>query len=497
MLYQTAIEQYRERLLDEVLISLPSAAIPRIEAAADFAIVAHDGQQRLSGLPYVTHALETGRKLAAMHLPENVVIAGILHDVYEDTNTPLDIITQRFGADVGRLVAGVTKVGKVQLRGEQRYIENLRKMFVAIASDVRVMFIKFADRMHNLEDLEVVPQPKRQRIALEALEIYAPIANRLGMMEIKGQLEDLSFRHVYPEEAQWVDSLIATTYDEKRSACAALRAEVDRALTAQSVHAIGVQGRLKQRYSLYRKLLKHERDITNIYDIIALRIIVESVGDCYTVLGYLHQRWKPMPGRIKDYIANPKPNGYQSIHTTMMTDSDDVVEFQIRTEAMHEEAEWGAAAAWRYHEHGNLHTSVKQLRWVNELVQWQRSIKDPQEFIAGLKTEVLRDRILIFTPKGDVIDLPEGATPLDVAYAIHSDLGNHAIGARVNGQSKLHPLDAPLTSGDLVEVLTDPRRKGPSPDWLHIVKSVHARAKIKEALRNEARHAAYTFARRT
>ncbi|MFH1430491.1 MAG: RelA/SpoT family protein [Candidatus Uhrbacteria bacterium] len=478
---------YRERLLDEVRHTLPHADNSAIERAANFAIEAHGDQRRLSGMPYVTHVLETGRKLAAMQLADDVIIAGILHDVHEDADVSLETIASMFNRDVAKLVAGVTKVGKVRYRGEERYVENLRKMFVALADDVRVMFIKFADRLHNLEDLEVVPEAKRRRIAREALEIYAPIANRLGMMEMKAQLEDSAFTYVNPEESQWIDSLISASYKSKRKLCNELTVQARAILDAHRIPYIATMSRMKSRYSLYQKLLKHQRDLSQIHDLVALRIVVPDIPDCYTALSALHRRWTPVHGRIKDYIANPKTNGYQSIHTTVLTDSGEIVEFQIRTEEMHEEAQWGAAAVWRYHEHGVFRPSEKQLQWVDELVEWQRSIQDPQDFISGLKLDVLCDRILVFTPKGDVIELPEGATPLDFAYAIHSEVGNTAMGARVNGNTALYPLDKPLTNGDLIEIICDPKRKGPSMDWLGVVRTTQARTKIKDALRSNAR----------
>jgi len=478
-----AVTAYRDRLLEEARQSLPAEGFAAVEAAADFAIAAHHGQQRISGLPYVTHVLETGRKLAAMRLTTDVVVAGILHDVYEDTGCSLEEIARRFNPDVAKLVAGVTKVGKVHYRGERRYIENVRKMFIALADDVRVMFIKFADRIHNLEDLGVVPEPKRERIAREALEVYAPIANRLGMNEIKAQLEDLAFPYVFPEDARWVESLVAATYDAKRRTCERLQRETREELGRHRVAMVGLEGRLKPRYSLYQKFLRHGRDVAQIYDIIALRVIAEDVATCYAVLGLIHQRWKPLKGRIKDYIAHPKPNGYQSLHTTVSTDDGEVVEFQICTRGMYEDAQWGAAAAWRYHERGILKPTARQLRWVEEFIRWQRSTQNPQDYLEGIRSEVLRDRILVFTPKGDVIELPEGATPLDFAYAIHTDIGNRATGARVNGSASLHPLDKPLRNGDMIEVIVDPKRKGPSADWLSFVHTTQARTKIRDALR--------------
>ncbi|MFH1098659.1 MAG: RelA/SpoT family protein [Candidatus Uhrbacteria bacterium] len=479
-------EEYRERLIDEAQSTLSPEDVAVIESAANFAIIAHGEQRRLSGLPYVTHPLETARKLAAMHLPHDVVVAGVLHDTHEDAGVPLAEIEQRFGADVARLVDGVTKVGKVKYRGEERYAENLRKMFVALADDLRVMFIKFADRLHNLEDLAVVPEPKRTRIAREALEIYAPIANRLGMGEIKGKLEDLSFPYLYPKESAWVESLIASRRKHQHL-LGEIRDVAVRLFEEQKIAVLAIDGRMKHRYSLYLKLLRYNRDITEIYDLLALRIIVPTVADCYNALSVIHRRWEPLKGRIKDYISNPKPNGYRSIHTTVTCAHGDTFEFQIRTMEMHEEAEWGAAAAWRYHERGNAKLPEHQLRWVDDLIRWIRKVHDPKELIEGLRTEVLRDRILVFTPKGDVIDLPDGATAVDFAYHIHTDIGNRTIAARVNGSTALYPLDRPLQSGDIVEIVTDPKRCGPSPEWPGSVKTAHARRKINNALRGSVR----------
>lgn len=457
-----------------------------IERAYMYAAEAHTGKFRASGHAYIVHPLGTAQRLADRKLSASMVAAGLLHDVVEDAGKSIADIRQFFGKDVASLVEGVTKISRVRLQGQRRYIENLRKMFVAMAKDIRVIIIKFCDRLHNLDTLSCVPEPKRTRIARESIEVHAPIANRLGMSEFKTQLEDLAFPYVYTEEARWVESLLASTEETRRRTLTELPAQITAELERHRIAVLGIEGRLKPRYSLYQKLIEHNRDLSQIYDLIAFRIIVGSVADCYTVLGILHKRWKPLKGRIKDYIANPKPNGYQSLHTTVSTEDGEVVEFQIRTREMHEEAQWGAAAAWRYHERGPTKPTARQIRWVDEVVRWQRGIRDPQDFIEGVK-EVLRDRILVFTPKGDVIDLPEGATPLDFAYAIHSAIGNHAIGSRVNGSASLHPLDRPLQSGDIVEIIMDPKRKGPSPDWLSFVRTTRARSKIRDALRGTLR----------
>lgn len=454
-----------------------------IDRAYAYAADAHAGKLRYSGEPYIVHPLGVAQHLAEMELSAAVIAAGLLHDVIEDAEKTPEELRERFGPDIASLVERVTKVSKVRLHGERRYIENLRKMCMVMAEDFRAIIIKFADRLHNLETLACVPEPKRTRIARESLEIHAPIANRLNMNEIKVQLEDLAFPYVYPKEARWIDSIVAATYGAKKQLRDRLQRETAEELQRHRVTMRAIEGRLKPRYSLFQKLLKHNRDMSDIFDLIALRVIVGDVADCYATLGILHRRWKPLKGRIKDYIANPKPNGYQSLHTTVAIDDGEVVEFQIRTQTMHEEAQWGAAAAWRYHERSPTKPTTRQLRWMEEFMRWQRNITDPQQFLDGMRLEVLRDRILVFTPKGDVIELPEGATPLDFAYAIHTDIGNRTTGARVNGTTSLHPLEQPLQNGDMVEILVDPKRKGPSADWLSSVRTTHARSKIRDSLR--------------
>jgi GTP pyrophosphokinase len=411
------------------------------------------------------------------------IIAGLLHDVPEDTKVTLKEIDKNFGREICRLVEGITKLGKLKYRGMERYAENLRKMFVAMSDDIRVILIKFADRLHNLKTLDALPPDKQYRIAKETLEIYAPIADRLAIGQIKGELEDLAFKYVYPDDYKWITEIIPREYKAKEKYLGEVREQVRKKLIAENItiNELSIQGRTKHLYSLYQKLLRPHinRDLGKIYDLIALRLIVPTVADCYGALGILHGMFRPMPGRIKDYIANPKPNGYQSLHTTVFTDDGEIVEFQIRTKEMHEQAEFGIAAHWRYKQSGSK-IKNQHIKWLNELVKWQKQIKDNDQFLQTVKLDVFQNRIFVFTPKGDVIDLPDGATPIDFAYHVHSSLGDKCVGARVNDQ--LVNLGYQLKSGDIVEIITDKNRAGPNPDWLELVKTSMAKSKIRNAM---------------
>ncbi|HTK59682.1 MAG TPA: HD domain-containing protein, partial [Candidatus Baltobacteraceae bacterium] len=376
-----------------------------------------------------------------------------------------------------------TKLGKIKYRGMERYVENLRKMFVAMASDIRVILIKFADRLHNLSTLDALPPRKRVRIALESLEIYAPIANRLGMGMMQGKIEDLSFKYVFPKEHAWVSGLVKDRYRAKERYLKKVGEKITAELARNRITTLDVHGRTKHLYSLFKKLLKYDRNLDKIYDLVALRVIVPTVADCYASLGIIHQMWKPLKGRIKDYIAQPKPNGYQSLHTTIFCDDGEIVEVQIRTEQMHEEAEYGIAAHWHYVEEGKESPEAvdAQIAWVKDLIKLQQeSLKDDgglMESFEKLKIDVFQKRIFVFTPKGDVIDLPEDATPVDYAYAIHSDIGDRCTAARINNE--IAPLDARLYSGDMCEIVVDKNRKGPNPDWLKFAKTHHAKDRIR------------------
>lgn len=466
----------------------PQANTDLVRRAYHFAEQAHRGQTRSSGEPYIIHPLAAAYTLAEMHLDESILAATLLHDVPEDTERTLEDIEQEFGADIASMVGGITKLGKIKYRGMDRYIENLRKMFLAMAADVRVVFIKFADRLHNLQTLQHVPPKKQFRIALESLEIYAPIANRLGMGDMKGRLEDEAFQYVLPKEFEWVSGLARTTTVAKQAYLERVMEATRGIVQGMGVHDVIVQGRAKHLYSLYKKLLKCERNIHRIYDIIAVRIIVRSVGDCYAALGAIHSTWTPLKGRIKDYIAQPKPNGYRSLHTTVFCDDGEIVEFQIRTREMHEANEYGIAAHWSYDEQKLKKQSKNIPAWVQDLATIQQELADKKEYMRSLeelKIDVFHDRIFLFTPKGDVIDLPEDSTCIDFAYAIHTDIGNTAIAAKINEEHV--KLDTPLKNGDMVEIMVDKSRKKPNSEWLDTAKTRHARQKIRQYSRSGLR----------
>jgi len=473
------IENKFNKLLKTIKKNQPKADLNLVELAFEFAKDAHKGQKRMSGEEYIFHPLATAQTLAEMKLSPMIIIAGLLHDVPEDTDYTLDDIKKNFGNDVAHLVEGITKLGSIKYRGIERYIENLRKMFFAMASDLRVIIIKFSDRLHNLKTLYALPRNKQIRIASEVLEIYAPIANRLGMNEMKGKLEEEAFKYLYPKEYNWLKKLIEEQTKEKERYLKKIIKFVEKELDNESIEYIEVKGRIKQLYSLYKKLLKHDKDINRVYDFTAIRVIVKDIPACYAVLGILHKKMKPLKGRIKDYIAQPKPNGYSSLHTTVFTPDGEIIEIQIRTEDMEEEAEYGIAAHWYYDEKGSL-KMTKQAKWIDELTKWQKELTENQKILEKLKIDVFQDRIFVFTPNGDVIDLASKATPVDFAYHVHTDVGNQCIGALINNH--IASLDTPLKSGDVVQVLTDKNRKFPNSDWLKFVKSSIAKNKIKSAL---------------
>ncbi len=473
-----------QELLKTIKKYHPKEDLEMVELAYDFANEAHRGQKRLNGEDYITHPLATAQKLAEMKFDVPIIVAGLLHDIPEETTITFKELEKNFGRDITSMVEGVTKLGKIKYRGLERYLENLRKMFIAMARDLRVIFIRFADRLHNLQTIEAQPPHKRFRIAQETLEIYAPIANRLGIGEIRGTLEDLSFRYVYHEEYRWVEELVKSRLEIKEDHLKKVVKIIKNDLRHEGIEYLSVHGRTKHLFSLYKKLLKYDRDINRIYDLVALRIIVKDVADCYAALGIIHQRWKPLKGRIKDYIAQPKPNGYRSLHTTVFCEDGEIIEIQIRTKEMHEEAEYGIAAHWRYDELGKQsHPPVKKVAWVEELTKWQKEINENQKRLEELKIDVFQNRIFVFTPKGDVIDLPENSTPIDFAYRVHTEIGNKCVGALINDQ--MATLSTKLNSGDVVKILTDKNRRGPSPDWLKFVRTPDVRQKIKNQIKQQ------------
>lgn len=474
-----------ERLVNNLKKYNQEADLEMVKKAYFFAADAHKVQKRASGEPYIFHPVATANTLAEMRLPIPIIVAGLLHDVPEDTARTLEDLEREFGPEVSKLVAGITKLGKIKYRGMERYIENLRKMFLAMAEDVRVVVIKFADRLHNLETLEAIPPKKQYRVALESLEIYAPIANRLGMGDIKGRMEDAAFKYVYPKEYEWTRKLAEVSGEQRQAYLEKVMTLARQDLTEAGLASVEVHGRAKHLYSTYRKLLKHDRNIGSIYDLIAVRIIVPTVGDCYAALGIIHGRWTPLKGRIKDYMAQPKPNGYRSLHTTVFCEEGEIVEFQIRTLEMHRAAEYGIAAHWAYTEKGKKSEPINSnIDWVEQLAQIQREISDKQTYLHSLeelKIDVFKDRVFMFTPQGDVIDLPEDSTPIDFAYAIHTDIGNTCTSAKVNDE--VVSLNRTLKNGDIVEIIIDKNRKGPNPDWLKFVKTHHAKSKIRQFAR--------------
>jgi len=456
-----------------------------IERAFKFALISHEGQKRKSGQPYFTHCYATASNLLNWGLDAETIAAGFIHDVAEDTSIEIDEIRKKFGENIAFLVDGVTKLGKIRYSGQEKNVENLRKMFLAMAEDIRVVLIKMADRLHNIQTLKYLSSDKQYANALETLEIYAPIANRLEMGELKGSLEDLCFPYVYPEEYQKLLGQSKEKYQGIQELVEKIKPIIEKELAKEKIQPVSIHSRAKHLYSLYKKLQadRIQGDFSKIFDFAAVRIIVSTIEECYAVLGIIHRMWKPFPGLIKDYIAIPKPNGYQSIHTTVFGPDGIIFEVQIRTVKMHEESENGIAAHWAYAEQGKKATGglsgQKKYAWIKQLKDWQNSISDSDEFMENLRIDFFQDRIFVFTPKGEVIDLPEGATPVDFAYSVHTDIGNHCTGTKVSG--KMVALDTKLKNWDIVEIITAKNKK-PSEGWLNFAKTAQARSKIRVAL---------------
>lgn len=468
-----------DALIERVLQYRPSANTAIIKKAYAFGQKAHAGQYRRSGEPYFYHPATVARLLADLELDEETIVAGLLHDVVEDCDVSLDQIEQEFGADVAILVDGVTKLSQLEdYSREEQQAENLRKMFLAMAKDIRVILIKLADRLHNMRTLKALRPERQQAISQETIEIYAPLAHRLGIYRLKWELEDLALRYLEPETYSQITELVATRRAEREQYIQQLVFELKDALKAHKIDS-DIQGRPKNFYSIAKKMHSQGKQFDQILDLTAVRVLVDSVKDCYGALGVVHTLFKPVPGRFKDYIAMPKPNYYQSLHTTVIGPSGEPIEIQIRTWEMHRTSEYGIAAHWRYKEgqHGDLDFDQK-LSWLRQVLEWQHELRDAREFIESLKIDLFADEVFVFTPKGAVIDLPAGATPVDFAYRIHTDVGNRCIGAKANG--KIVSLDTSLQNGDIVEILTSKVAQGPSADWLNFVKTSGAKNRVRQ-----------------
>jgi GTP pyrophosphokinase len=472
-------------ILEKILSYNPAADLDVVRRAYVFSAKVHQGQVRLSGEPYLVHPMEVAAVLADLRLDVQTVATGLLHDTLEDTLTTFEELVTIFGPEVANLVDGVTKISKIHFKTkEESQAENFRKMLLAMANDIRVILVKLADRLHNMRTLQYQPEIKQRSIAKETLDIYAPMANRLGISWIKSELEDLSFRYVNPQLYYDLASKVAMKKKERESFVEEVMEVISHKLTEHGIEG-EVSGRSKHLYSIQKKMESRKVDIDEIYDLIAIRVMVEDIRSCYAVLGVIHSTWKPIPGRFKDYIAMPKSNMYQSLHTTVIGPLGERMEVQIRTAEMHRVAEAGIAAHWKYKEgKGYDERDVKRFAWLRQLLEWQQELQDSQEFMNTVRVELFPEEVYVFTPDGDVKGFPKGATPIDFAYSVHTDIGHRCVGAKVNG--KLVPLKYELKIGDIVEVVTSPHHT-PSKDWLKIVKSTRARNKIRAWIKTEER----------
>jgi GTP pyrophosphokinase len=484
---KTSYHGLYDSLMESIKNYMKAQEIALLEKAYHYAQKAHEGQVRNSGEPYIIHPLAVAQILASLELDAPTLVAGLLHDVVEDTPITLEEIEKHFGPEIALVVDGVTKLNKIDFRSkEEQQVENLRKMFLAMAKDIRVIMIKLADRLHNMRTLKHQPEHKQREIAQETLEIFAPLANRLGIFSIKWELEDTAFHYLNAEEYYNLVEKISMKRHEREAYIERVIKILKEKVVEANIRA-DIEGRPKHFYSIYQKMKEQGKELNEIYDLIAVRVIVDTVKDCYEVLGIVHTLWKPIPGRFKDYIAMPKPNMYQSLHTTVMGFLGEPFEIQIRTVEMHKTAQFGIAAHWKYKE-GNKAGSKdmdERLAWLRKILEWQTELRDTKEFMEALKIDVYSDVVFVFTPKGDVIELPAGSLPIDFAYRIHSDIGNSCVGAKVNG--KIVPLDYVLKNGDIVEILTSKQSNGPSRDWLLIVKTPQAKNRIRTWFRKEKR----------
>jgi len=488
-------EELYQDLIKRVLLYHPSDDISMIEKAYNMANNAHSGQVRRSGEPYIIHPLNVAIILADLELDKETIVAGLLHDVLEDTSTTMEGLTEAFGSDVALLVDGVTKLDKLQFVGSDKQVdrlemqaENLRKMFLAMAKDIRVILIKLADRLHNMRTLQFQPPEAQERISRETLDIYSPIAQRLGISKVKVELDDLSLMYLEPEAYKELVQSIDINSEEREAYIQGIVDEVREHIVTAGIHA-EIYGRIKHLFSIYKKMKNQNKTLDQIYDVFAVRILVDTIPDCYAALGVIHAMYTPIPGRFKDYIAMPKANMYQSLHTTLIGSSGQPFEIQIRTHEMHKAAEYGIAAHWKYKDASDGKkvddSEQEKLTWLRQILEWQQDSQDNAEFMGMLKSDLnlFSDNVYCFTPNGEVKNLPAGSTPIDFAYAVHSAVGNRMIGAKVNG--KLVPIDYELKNGDRVEIITSQNTKGPSRDWLSIVGSSQARNKINQWFKQE------------
>ena len=456
-----------------------------VRRAYERALAAHAGQRRLSGEEYVNHPMEVAAILADLELDAETLAAALLHDTVEDTPLTSEAVEEEFGPEVARLVDGVTKLGRISLRSDQQQqAENIRKMMVAMAEDLRVVLIKLPDRLHNMRTLDPLPEVKRRKISRETLDIYAPLAHRLGIGQIKWELEDLAFRNLEPDAYEDVAKRIARKRHEREQLVTDLSDLLARELEKVGITA-DITGRPKHIFSVWQKMTRDQKDFTEIYDLSAIRVLVDSVRDCYGVLGVVHSLWKPVPGRFKDYVAMPKSNGYQSLHTTVIAHTGEPIEIQIRTQEMHRVAEFGVAAHWTYKEGGKAASFDQKLSWLRSLLEWQTEVGDAESFVDTVKIDLFQDEVYVFTPKGDVLNLPAGSTPVDFAYRIHTEVGHRCVGAKVNG--RMVPLDYELNNGEIVEIVTTKAPHGPSRDWLGFVKSASAKERIRKWFKSQRR----------
>lgn len=483
-----------EEFFDRVNKYLTEDQVAFVRKAYELAAEAHAVQRRKSGEPYIIHPIGVASILAQLQMDDKTLAAAFLHDVVEDTDYTLDDIKERFGVVVANLVDGVTKLGKIEyISKEDRQIENYRKMFLAMARDIRVVLIKLADRLHNMRTMKYMPVHKQQSISRETLEIYAPLAHRLGIYTIKWELEDLAFRYMEPDIYYNLVEQVKIKRREREAMINEAMEEMKESLEKANIKC-EIQGRPKNFYSIHKKMLRDHKELNEIYDLLAIRVLVDTVKDCYGTLGIVHSMWRPIPGRFKDYVAVPKSNMYQSLHTTVLSTGGQPLEIQIRTFEMHRISEYGIAAHWRYKESGGSKPASQsstdkgfdaKLSWLRQLLEWHQDMNDSRDFVNTVKMDIFADEVFVFTPRGDVIDLPVGSVPIDFAYRIHTDVGNRCVGAKVNG--RIVPLDFKLSNGDIVEVITSKQSSGPSRDWLNIVGSSDTRNKIKGWFKKERR----------